>query len=210
MKMSKSLIYSIVCAFATAAFLGTAAYAQDSADEQAAASDGESESVIPELESDAAPLPEGSAGVVVAFKGAVSASDPSGASRELRKEDIVRVGDTVHTGPGGYVVIEFVDGAKATVRPDSQLKIDRYAYGTSDDGAVVNLIKGGLRAITGGIAKEQPESYKVKTNVATLGVRGTEFSLRICEADCSAEAKRFAGYSQGLEGNGYNVTQVTQ
>lgn len=147
------------------------------------------------------------AGTIVAFKGRVSASDVSGLARELKKGDEVNVGDTIRTGTGSYVVVEFVDGAKATIRPDSEMKVDRYTYGTGDDGAVINLVKGGLRAITGSIAKERPESYKVQTNVATLGVRGTEFSLRLCEADCGAEAKRFAGFSQGLEGKGYTVIQ---
>lgn len=147
------------------------------------------------------------AGTVVAFKGQVEAIDTDGAGRDLRKSDAVNVGDTVKTGTGGYVVIEFIDGAKATVRPNSELKIDQYAYGTGNDGAVMSLLKGGLRAITGSIAHDQPESYKVKTNVATLGVRGTEFALRICEQDCSEEAQRFAGFSQGLEGRGYTVIQ---
>lgn len=147
------------------------------------------------------------AGTVVAFKGQVEAVDAAGAARELGKDDAVNVGDTVRTGTGGYVVIEFVDGAKATVRPSSELTIDRYAYGTGDDGAVMNLVKGGLRAITGSIAQNRPESYTVKTNVATLGVRGTEFALRICEQDCSNEAQRFAGLSQGLEGRGYTIVQ---
>lgn len=145
------------------------------------------------------------AGSVVAFKGKVSASDASGLNRELKKGDGVNVGDTIRTGAGSYVVVEFVDGAKATIRPDSEMKVDRYAYGTGDDGAVIKLVKGGLRAITGSIAHQRPESYKVQTNVATLGVRGTEFSLRLCEADCGAEAKRFEGFSQGLEGQGIVV-----
>lgn len=147
------------------------------------------------------------AGTVVAFKGQVEAVDAGGAARDLGKDDPVNVGDTVRTGTGGYVVIEFVDGAKATVRPSSELKIDRYAYGTDDDGAVMNLVKGGLRAITGSIAQNRPESYTVETNVATLGVRGTEFALRICEDDCGKEAERFAGFSQGLEGQGYTIIQ---
>lgn len=147
------------------------------------------------------------AGTVVAYKGEVEAIDAAGTSRELRKADTVNVGDTVRTGAGDYVVIEFVDGAKATVRPGSEVRIDRYAYGTGDDGALMSLVKGGLRAITGKIAHDQPESYKVKTNVATLGVRGTEFALRLCEQDCSEEAQRFAGFSQGLEGQGYTVIQ---
>ncbi|HSH41035.1 MAG TPA: hypothetical protein VK973_02795, partial [Arenicellales bacterium] len=68
------------------------------------------------------------AGVVTAFKGKVEAIDPAGQSRELGKQDAVNVGETVRTGAGGYVVIEFVDGARATVRPNSELQIDRYAY----------------------------------------------------------------------------------
>jgi hypothetical protein len=141
------------------------------------------------------------AGTVIAFKGVVSAADASGVSRPLTKNDQVNVGDTIHTGAGGYVVVEFVDGARATVRPNSELKVDTYTYGTDNDGAVMDLVKGGLRAITGSIAKENPESYKVKTNVATLGVRGTEFALRICEEDCGKEAKRYAGLSHDLEGD---------
>lgn len=147
------------------------------------------------------------AGTVVAFKGQIEAIDATGAGRELGKDDAVNVGDTIRTGAGGYVVVEFVDGARATVRPNSEVRIDHYAYGTADDGAVMNLVKGGLRAVTGSIAQNRPESYKVKTNVATLGVRGTEFALRICEQDCSEEAQRFAGFSQGLEGQGYTIIQ---
>jgi len=204
MKSNNSFLYSMTCFLAGGMLLAAGVNAAETTDGETSAETG---SVIPEVGATPASLPEGSAGLVVAFKGEVSASDTSGASRSLRKDDVVSIGDTVYTGTGGYVVIEFIDGAKATVRPDSQLKIDRYAYGTGDDGAVVNLIKGGLRAITGSIAEQKPESYKVKTNVATLGVRGTEFSLRICEADCSAEATRFAGYSQGIEGKGYSVAQ---
>ncbi|MGA8261562.1 MAG: FecR domain-containing protein [Arenicellales bacterium] len=142
------------------------------------------------------------AGTVIAIKGDANVLDTSGASHELKKGDPVGVGETVRTGAGSYVVIDFIDGAKGTVRPDSELKVDKYAYGTGSDGAVISLVKGGLRAITGDIAHKNPESYKVKTNVATLGVRGTEFALRLCETDCSKEAKRYKDATQGLEMDG--------
>lgn len=177
MKNEKSFVFAVLCAFAASLLWLSAARAADNA------------------------------GTVVAFKGDVNAVDTAGSSRELKKSSVINVGDTVRTGEGGYVVIEFIDGAKATVRPNSELKVDRYTYGTDDDGAVMNLVKGGLRAITGSIAHQRPDSYKVTTNVATLGVRGTEFSLRICEADCGEEARRFAGFSEGLEGQGYTVIQ---
>lgn len=178
MKTAKSFVFSTTCAVAAGLIWATAATAAETSEGDAAG-----ESVVPGLESSAS-FPEGAVGIVIAFKGQASATDAAGASRELKKNDPVRVGDTVSTGAGAYVVIEFVDGAKATIRPDSELGIDQYAYQTGNDGAVVNLIKGGLRAITGSIANERPESYKVKTSVATLGVRGTEFSLYVCEEDC--------------------------
>lgn len=147
------------------------------------------------------------AGAVLAFKGQVAAVDGGGLSRELNDGSEVYVGDTIQTGVGSYVVIEFIDGARATVRPDSELKLDRYAYGTGDDGALMSLVKGGLRAVTGSIAHEQPESFKVKTNVATLGVRGTEFALRICGEDCGKEAERYSTLSPGLEGRGVAIVE---
>jgi hypothetical protein len=178
MKMVKTLLFTISYVFIAGLLWATTANAAENTDGDAA-----NNSVVPNSESAAASLPEGSAGLVIAYKGEINAVSASGDTRMVQKNDVVRVGDTIRTGPGAYVVIEFIDGAKATVRPDSELSIDRYAYETGDDGAVVNLIKGGLRAITGSIAKERPESYKVKTNVATLGVRGTEFSLYVCGQD---------------------------
>ena len=77
------------------------------------------------------------------------------------------------------------------MRPDSTLEINRYAHTDSDNGALLSLVKGGLRAVTGAIAKREPESYKVKTPVATLGVRGTEYYLRICEQDCAEEQQLY-------------------
>jgi hypothetical protein len=124
------------------------------------------------------------AGEVIAVKGEVTAQAADGSKRPLLKSDQVFVGDHVITGAGAYAVIQFVDGAKATIRPDSDLSLDKYAFGTDQDGAVLKLVKGGFRAITGEIAHNRPESYQVETNVATLGVRGTEFSVRLCEYDC--------------------------
>jgi len=126
------------------------------------------------------------AGVLLGLKGDVQATGSNG-SRVLLKSDPVYEGDTVTTGENSYAVVEFVDGAKATIRPKSELKIESYQFNRNQDGALLNLVKGGLRAVTGQIAQNRPESYKVKTNVATLGVRGTEFYLRICEDDCASE-----------------------
>jgi hypothetical protein len=130
------------------------------------------------------------AGTVLGIKGDVVAKSGD-ASRTLLKDDPIYVGDTLVTGDNSYIVITFIDGAKASVRPNSELEIARYSQSESDNGALINLVKGGLRAVTGAIAHKDPESYKVKTPVATLGVRGTEYYLRICEEDCVDEQKLY-------------------
>jgi hypothetical protein len=131
------------------------------------------------------------AGSVLGIKGEVTARGGEGGERVLLKEDPVFVGETLTTGPNAYLVIAFSDGAKATIRPNSQLEIEQYNTSETDAGALLNLVKGGLRAVTGAIAQRQPEAYRVKTPVATLGVRGTEYYLRICEQDCADEQRLY-------------------
>ena len=106
----------------------------------------------------------------------------SDVSRPLTQGDSVFVADQVITGEKSFAILQFIDGAKVTVRPNSQLAIETYVFNGGDqDAATLNLMKGGLRIITGAMAKVQPESYKVKTPVALMGVRGTEFAIMLCD-----------------------------
>ncbi len=127
------------------------------------------------------------AGTVVLAKGTVSAQLAAATARSVDKNAEVFVGDTITTEAKSYAVIRFTDGGKVTVRPDSVLVIDAYAFGGNNDGSALNLVKGGLRALTGAIAKTNPDAYRVNTPVATLGVRGSEFDVRLCGEDCAAE-----------------------
>jgi hypothetical protein len=121
-----------------------------------------------------------SAGMVVASRGEVIAMS-NGGSRELKQGDFIYVNDEILTSDRSFAVLQFTDGAKVTVRPDSTLIIEQYLYaGNSDDEATLNLVSGGLRVITGAMAKTNPENYKVRTPVALMGVRGTEFSIYLC------------------------------
>ena len=133
-------------------------------------------------------IAEDSAGMVVASRGDVIAASKGG-SRELKQGDYVYIDDEIMTADRSFAVIQFVDGAKVTVRPDSLMIVETYAYnGTDDDAATLNLVSGGLRVITGAMAKTNPENYKVRTPVALMGVRGTEFSIMLCGDDiCDQE-----------------------
>jgi len=123
---------------------------------------------------------EDSSGMVVASRGEVIALS-NGGSRELKQGDFIYVNDEIMTTNRSFVVLQFEDGAKVTVRPDSTLIIEQYLYnGDAGDEAELNLVSGGLRVITGAMAKSNPENYKVRTPVALMGVRGTEFSVILC------------------------------
>lgn len=135
----------------------------------------------------AAHAADDSSGMVVASRGEVSAL-ADGNSRELKQGDFVYVNDEIATGARSFAVLQFTDGAKVTVRPDSKLVIETYLYaGNDSDEATLNLVSGGLRVITGAMAKTNPENYKVRTPVALMGVRGTEFSIQLCGDQVCAE-----------------------
>jgi len=135
---------------------------------------------------------EDSSGMVVASRGEVIALS-NGGSRELKQGDFIYVNDEILTSGRSFAVLQFSDGAKVTVRPDSTLIIEQYLYaGNDNDEATLNLVSGGLRVITGAMAKSNPENYKVRTPVALMGVRGTEFSIMLCGDDvCEQEGLDF-------------------
>ena len=137
--------------------------------------------------STAAVAAEDSSGMVIASRGEVSAL-ANGESRELKQGGFVYVNDEILTSARSFAVLQFTDGAKVTVRPGSKLIIENYLYaGNDSDEATLNLVSGGLRVITGAMAKTNPENYKVRTPVALMGVRGTEFSIMLCGDEICAE-----------------------
>jgi hypothetical protein len=122
-------------------------------------------------------------GLVVASRGTVIATGAAD-SRELKQGDEIFVEDEIMTGPKSFAVVQFLDGAKVTIKPNSEIVIEDYVYnGNADDKATLSLVSGGLRVITGAMAKNNPENYKVKTPVALMGVRGTEFAIQLCGDD---------------------------
>lgn len=101
----------------------------------------------------------------------------SGAERALSKGDTVYEGETVITGKNAAVQLRMVDKAIIAVRPNSRLQIDLYRFeGKRDDSerAVLHLIKGAIRSITGLIGHTNKENYKIKTETANIGIRGTD------------------------------------
>jgi hypothetical protein len=88
----------------------------------------------------------------------------------------LRDGETVVTGANGLAQLRFADGGMISVRGNTELKLDRFAYrGQDDRGAnlFMSLLKGGFRSVTGLIGQLNRDGYKVNTPFATIGIRGT-------------------------------------
>ena len=93
----------------------------------------------------------------------------------------VRQGDTVLTGANGAVGITFTDNSLLSVGPNSTLVIDRYAFdSTTHKGEFdTSLRKGTLAVISGKIVKQSPDAMRVRTPTSIMGVRGTEFLVKV-------------------------------
>ncbi len=52
------------------------------------------------------------------------------------------------------------------------------------DRGFFNLLKGAARQVTGVLGRKYNDNFKFKTTIATVGIRGTGFLARICQADC--------------------------
>lgn len=129
------------------------------------------------------------AGDVMLAHGVVSGHVAGGSPRLLGPGSALQEGDVVTTGPRSVALLKLADGTKITLRPDSSFQIAKYDVTESHEEGVMTLFKGGLRAVTGFMSKRNPNAMRLRTSVATIGIRGTEFDARLCASDCSEEAK---------------------
>ncbi len=53
--------------------------------------------------------------------------------------------------------------------------------------AFFKLLKGGFRAVSGLIGKVDRNDYRVSTPVATIGIRGTDYLLVLCDEKCATD-----------------------
>ena len=126
------------------------------------------------------------AGKVLTVAGRAAAATQDGDIRNLGRGGGVNSGDTVVTSSNSYVRMCFIDGASVILRPNSRFHIEDYKVAEKEEESrsFFNLVKGGFRAVTGVIGKRNRRGYRVRTAVATLGIRGTDYEMRTCNGDC--------------------------
>lgn len=138
-----------------------------------------------------APAPQG-AGEVEFSRGVGFAQSPGQLPRTLGKGLPLKEGDRLTTSEGSTAIVKLQDGTRMTLRPNSEMIVQQYQFkdGASNNSMVMQLLRGGFRAITGLISKGSPDAARVQTATATIGIRGTDFDARICGPECKAEAAK--------------------
>lgn len=114
----------------------------------------------------------------------------SGTERPAQTGVQLYEGDSVVTSAGSTVRIRMNDDALLWVHPDSRLKIEAYLNAPAGNGtsrAVLNLVEGAMRTVTGMIGKRNPKDFSVRTLTATIGVRGTDFESAYIPAGPQAQ-----------------------
>lgn len=116
------------------------------------------------------------AATVLFSQGTVTVSNAQ-VAHDLKKGDTIAAGDTVDTGNDGRVQLRFTDGGLVALKPNTRFAVDQYNQPSakSEGSLSFNLVKGGLRTLSGTIGKKDNANYQLKTSVATLGIRGTQF-----------------------------------
>lgn len=93
--------------------------------------------------------------------------------------------DRVVTKADGSAGITFKDNSLLSLGPDSMLDISKFSFDAKDqpDELEATLHRGTLSAVSGKIVARTPEAMRIKTPTTVLGVRGTEFFVKVTNPD---------------------------
>jgi len=140
-------------------------------------------------------------GKIEAVRGIGFVQTPGQGPRSLSKGTPLLEGDRLSTAAQASAIVLLKDGTRMTVRPESDLVLDqvRFNAGAADNSLLLNLIKGGLRTLTGLISKGSSNAARIRTPTATVGIRGTDFDARLCRGDCGEESRAFGGTARPVD-----------
>ncbi len=126
------------------------------------------------------------AGRVLAVAGSATL-ERDGRQLPLQAGAPVESGDVLAVGDKSALQVRFTDESVVALRSNSQFRIENYQFdkNAETDRSLMGLLKGGMRTITGLIGKANQTNYRVQTPTATIGIRGTHFTVVSCNNDCT-------------------------
>ncbi len=116
--------------------------------------------------------------------------------------------DTVITKNSTKVQIIFKDNTIISIGKNSNFSIEEYLFDDEKEPvARFGLLKGAMRTITGKIGKIAPEKFSVVTKTATIGIRGTNFSVLVGEDGSYNAYCTYGAIDVSVHGETYLVKQ---
>ena len=93
----------------------------------------------------------------------------------------IQQNDIIKTGTDGAIGIIFIDGTILALGPDTEFVVDEYFFEPQKKkmSMIMRIIKGTASYLSGIIGKQSPDTVKLKTPEATIGIRGTRFLVEV-------------------------------
>lgn len=101
----------------------------------------------------------------------------SGAPQALKIGSTIEPGGVLSTGADSNAIVKFEDGQLMVMQPNTRFAVRQYDYvktNVAKSSAVFELLRGGLRFVTGVIGATNRDAFKLTAGTATIGIRGTD------------------------------------
>jgi hypothetical protein len=125
------------------------------------------------------------AGMVTHVSGNASLEE-NGTNVPLQTGQIINVGDILLTGKNSRLEFRLEDGSRFSLAPATRFRIKEYDYDATNSRpgtGFFDLVSGALRGVTGALTLHPAHRFEVHTAVATIGIRGTEFTAELSDSD---------------------------
>lgn len=93
----------------------------------------------------------------------------------IKRNDKLYQKDRLITPVGSRLLIKLKDNTTVSLAENTVFELSRYTFGKKKSDVSFNMIKGAFRTLTGAIGKQENPKFEIRTPVATIGVRGTDF-----------------------------------
>jgi FecR-like protein len=131
---------------------------------------------------------------------------PPGAEETTAKsKDELVQNEALRTEEESVIEVQFVDGSQLSVEQSSEMVLSDYVFDGSATAGLINL-NNGLFHFKSGAANDQ--GVKLRTPVATIGVRGTEFLVHVDGDDATVIDILSGAVSAKPHGSGQEITCV--
>ena len=94
---------------------------------------------------------------------------------------VVFEADGLRTGVDGHMGVTLKDDTRVSLGPSSEIRVEHFVYAPASDrlGLVLKIVRGAVAYVSGQIAKLSPDSVRLETPAAIVGVRGTSLAISV-------------------------------